>query len=114
MRTILEIGIRWEDGFVYLEVKAESFLWHQVRCMAEALLLVGTGKTDETFIASLLGGEIKKALKPAPAEGLILWETEFGIEWRPMPEAERSAAHRDHVERHHTLMARVCSKLRDT
>ena len=114
MRKILDIGIGREDGFVYLEVKAESFLWHQVRCMAEALLLVGTGKTDETFIASLLGGEIKKALKPAPAEGLILWETECGIEWRPMPEAERSAAHRDHVERHHTLMARVCSKLRDT
>jgi len=114
MRKILDIGIRREDGFTYLEVKAESFLWHQVRCMAEALLLVGTGETDETFITSLLDGEIKKALKPAPAEGLILWETDCGIEWRPMPEAERSAAHRDHVERHHTLMARVCSKLRDT
>ena len=114
MRKILDIGIGREDGFGYLEVKAESFLWHQVRCMAEALLLIGTGETDETFITSLLAGEIKRALKPAPAEGLILWETECGIEWKPMPEAERSAAHRDHVERHHTLMARVCSKLRDT
>jgi tRNA pseudouridine38-40 synthase len=80
--------------------------------MAEALLLVGTGKTDETFIASLLGGEIKKALKPAPAEGLILWETDCGIEWRPMAEAERSAVHIDHVERHHTLVAKVCQVLR--
>jgi len=113
-RKILDIGIGREDGFVYLEVKAESFLWHQVRCMAEALLFVGTGESDETFITSLLNGETKRALKPAPAEGLILWETDCDIEWRPMPEAERSAAHIDHMERHHMLMARVCSKLRDT
>jgi tRNA pseudouridine38-40 synthase len=113
-RKILDIGIGREDGFVYLEVKAESFLWHQVRCMAEALLLVGRGETNETFIRSLLNGEIKRALRPAPAEGLILWDTDCGIEWSPMPEAGRSAAHIDHTERHHRLMARVCSKLRDT
>jgi tRNA pseudouridine38-40 synthase len=114
VRRILDIGIRQEDSFMYLEVKAESFLWHQVRCMAEALLLVGTGETDETFITSLLAGEVKRAVKPAPAEGLILWETDCGIEWRPMAEAERSAAHIDHVERHHTLMAKVCQVFKKT
>jgi len=114
MRKILDISIGREDGFVYLEVKAESFLWHQVRCMAEALLFVGRGETNETFITSLLNGEIKRALRPAPAEGLILWDTDCDIEWSPMPETGRSAAHIDHTERHHRLMARVCSKLRDT
>ena len=37
LRNILAIRIAEEDGFVFLEVTAESFLWHQVRCMATAL-----------------------------------------------------------------------------
>ena len=111
-RNILEITIGEAEGFVYLEVKAESFLWHQVRCIASALLQVGEGETDEIFINSLLEGEVKKALQPAPAEGLILWETDFGIDWLPMPGAERSATYLDHVGRHHALMANVCQVLR--
>jgi len=43
-RKILDIGIGREDGFVYLEVKAESFLWHQVRCIAGSASFVGTVK----------------------------------------------------------------------
>ena len=36
-RNILAARMGEEDGFVFFEVKAESFLWHQVRCMAAAL-----------------------------------------------------------------------------
>jgi tRNA pseudouridine38-40 synthase len=111
-RNILGISIGQREGYVYLEVTAESFLWHQVRCIAAALLLVGDGEMDETLIISLLDGEVKKALQPAPAEGLILWETDCGTVWIPMPMAERSAAHMDHVERHHALMKNVCQVLR--
>jgi len=111
-RNILGISIGQRGGYVYLEVSAESFLWHQVRCMASALLLVGEGEMDETFIISLLEGEVKRALQPAPAEGLILWQIDCGTEWTPMPMAERSAAHMDHVEWHHALMTNVCQVLR--
>jgi len=38
VRNILAIRVDEEDGFVFLEVTAESFLWHQVRCMATAIL----------------------------------------------------------------------------
>ena len=112
-RTILEITVGETDGFLYLEVKAESFLWHQVRCMASALLQVGEGEADESFINALLEGAVKRALQPAPAEGLVLWETECGIDWLPMPVAGRSTAHLDHVGRHHALMANVCKILKD-
>jgi tRNA pseudouridine38-40 synthase len=112
-RNILGINVGEEEGFTYLEVKAESFLWHQVRCIATALFQVGEGEKDETFITSLLEGEVQRALQPAPAEGLILWETDCGIEWMPMPKAVRSAAHMDHVRRYHALMTRVCNVLRD-
>ncbi len=112
-RNILGIAVGEAEGFVYLEVKAESFLWHQVRCMATALLQVGEGEEDETFISTLLDGEIKKALQPAPAEGLILWETDCGIDWLPMPGSGRSVAHLDLVGRHHALMANVCNVLKE-
>ena len=111
-RNILEINIRENEGFVYLEVKAESFLWHQVRGMAAALLLVGEGEKEETYITSLLEGEIKKPLQPAPAEGLVLFDTDCGIAWIPISAAERSEVHLDYVQRHHTLMAKVCQVVR--
>ncbi len=112
-RNILEITVGKEEDFMYLEVKAESFLWHQVRCIATALFQIGEGEKDETFITSLLEGDVQRALQPAPAEGLILWETDCGIEWRSMPGAVRSLAYLDHVRRHHALMAKVCDVVRD-
>jgi tRNA pseudouridine38-40 synthase len=112
-RNILGIAVGEEEGFTYLEVKAESFLWHQVRCIATALFQVGEGEKDETFITSLLEGDVQRALQPAPAEGLILWETDCGIEWIPMAGAVRSLAYLDHVRRHHALMAKVCGVVRD-
>jgi len=112
-RNILGIAVGEEEGFTYLEVKAESFLWHQVRCIATALFQVGEGEEDETIITSLLEGDVQRALQPAPAEGLILWDTDCGIEWRSMPGAVRSLAYLDHVRKHHALMAKVCSIVRD-
>jgi len=113
-RNILEIDIGENEGFTYLEVKAESFLWHQVRCMATALLQVGEGEADETFIVSLLEGEVKRSLQPAPAEGLVLRDTDCGIVWIPIPMDKRSSTHMDHSVRHHALMAKVCRALRSS
>jgi tRNA pseudouridine38-40 synthase len=112
-RNILKIGIGENEGFNYLEVKAESFLWHQVRCMATALLQVGEGEADESFIVSLLEGEVKRPPQPAPAEGLVLHDTDCGIEWIPIPMDKRSSTHMDHIVRHHALMAKVCRDLRN-
>ncbi len=69
---------------------------------------VGKGEAGETFITSLLEGEVKRPLQPAPAEGLVLWDTDCGIEWIPIAMDERSGSHMDHVVRHHALMANVC------
>ncbi|MDD1684820.1 MAG: tRNA pseudouridine(38-40) synthase TruA [Methanoregula sp.] len=111
-RTILATRVAWEDGFVYFEVTAESFLWHQVRCMASALLRVGYGGTEEESILQYLKGETDKPLSPAPAEGLVLWETNCGLSWSPFPEGERSSSFMDHLCRHHALMEKVCRILR--
>jgi tRNA pseudouridine38-40 synthase len=110
-RNILAIRVGDEGGFVFLEVQAESFLWHQVRCMASALILVGEEKAKEDSIARLLEAEAKRPLQPAPAEGLILWNTDCGIAWAPVTAKGRSIAFVDHLVRHYALMERVCRVL---
>jgi tRNA pseudouridine38-40 synthase len=111
-RNILAIWVGNEEGFVFLEVKAESFLWHQVRSMASALILIGEEKADESSIARLLEAETKRPLQPAPAEGLILWDTDCGIEWTPVTAEGRSGTFVDHLVLHYALMEKVCRVLR--
>lgn len=112
LRNILAIRVAEEDGFLYFEVTAESFLWHQVRCMATALLRVGTGEAGEESILHHLQGDSDKPLSPAPAEGLVLWDTDCGVSWSPLAEGERSSQFIDHLSRHHALMEKVCRVLK--
>ena len=113
-RTILAIKIGEDDNFPYLEVQAESFLWHQVRCMATALSLVGSGDSEEDSIANLLKTRTSRPIQPAPAEGLVLWETDCDIDWLALPAGERSVGFMDHLIRHHDLMRNVCLLLKKT
>jgi len=111
-RKILAIRIGTEDRFSFLEVKAESFLWHQVRCMAAALFSVGNGELDADGIRLMLEGPAARAVQPAPAEGLILWDTDCGLSWDPIPSADRSATYCTELLRHHELMGQVCRVVR--
>ncbi|NMB80112.1 MAG: tRNA pseudouridine(38-40) synthase TruA [Methanomicrobiales archaeon] len=110
-RRIHAAGVREEDGFLFFEVTADSFLWHQVRSMAEALLRIGNNTEPEDSIAPLLEGPAKRPLQPAPAEGLILWETECGITWNPLDAGERSTGFIEHLCSHYALMEKVCRTL---
>jgi tRNA pseudouridine38-40 synthase len=111
-RNILAARVGEEDGFVFFEVKAESFLWHQVRCMASALHLIGNGEADVSSIARLLEADTDRPLQPAPAEGLILWDTDCGIRWTPVTAEGQSGAFIDHLVRHHALMEKMCRVLK--
>lgn len=51
---------------------ARAFLWQQVRRMVGALLAVGTGKLSLDEFKRMLKGQAKQAMRPVPAEGLIL------------------------------------------
>lgn len=111
-RKVLEIRIAAEDRFTYLEVKAESFLWHQVRCMAAALFSVGTGEEDAEGIRLLLSEKTSRPIQPAPAEGLVLWDTDCGIVWVPVEKSDRSGKYCTELRRHHALMEQVCHVIR--
>ena len=112
-RNILAVRVGADDGFAFFEVKAESFLWHQVRCMASALLLIGDGEADEGSIARMLEADIDRPLQPAPAEGLILWDTDCGIVWTPVTGEGQSGAFVDHLVRHHALMEKMCRVIKE-
>ena len=110
LRTIRAIRMAEEDGFAFLEVQAESFLWHQVRCMVTALLRIGEGDAGKESIHGYLLGE-GQPLSPAPAEGLVLWDTDCGLDWIPIEERERSSEFMRQLCRHHSLMEKVCRVL---
>ncbi len=110
-RTVLATHVFENSGFVCLEVTAQSFLWHQVRCMARAVQQVGDGEQDEDWIGGLLAQTTDKAIQPAPAEGLILWDIDCGVTWTSLLPADRSRTHLADLQRHHALMCRVCHAL---
>ena len=110
-RRIHAAQVAEADGFLFFEVTADSFLWHQVRCMAAALVLVGDGEDPEESITLLLEGPAKRPIQPAPAEGLILWNVDCGLSWTALPDRERSTRFMDHLRRHHALMENVCLTL---
>jgi tRNA pseudouridine38-40 synthase len=80
--------------------------------MASALLLVGDGEADESSITSLLEADADRPLQPAPAEGLILWDTDCGIVWTPVTVEGQSGAFIDHLKRHHAIMEKMCRVLK--
>jgi tRNA pseudouridine38-40 synthase len=57
-------------------------------------------------------GEAEKPLAPAPAEGLVLWDTDCGVSWSRLAEGERSSTFMDHLCRHHALLEKVCQVLK--
>lgn len=41
-------------GVAYLEILGQAFLWHQIRCIAEVLFMVGNGYEPPSVVSSLL------------------------------------------------------------
>ncbi len=112
VRTVLSCRVFDDGGILCLEVTAESFLWHMVRYLASALLLVGEGVWDADVLDRRLRGEETGPLSPAPPHGLILWEVDCGISFEPLPDTGRSGQFMQDQDEYHTVMARICRSLR--
>jgi tRNA pseudouridine38-40 synthase len=113
VRAVHSCRVFDDHGIVCCEVTAESFLWHMVRYMASALLLVGEGSWDADMVGDRLAGRETPPLSPALPHGLILWEVDCGISFRPLPETGRSGQFIQEREKYHTVMARICGVLLD-
>jgi tRNA pseudouridine38-40 synthase len=108
-RRVLSASVFKEGGMIFLEVTAESFLWHMVRSMAASLRDVGTGASDTTLIRDRLEGTYTGGLRPAPPDGLILWEVGYNLSFNPMPVEERRSIKIRDWYGHYRVMSKICS-----
>ena len=78
IRTIHFLEIEGEDEKVFIRVNADGFLYNMVRLIVKALVDVGTGKQDISYIKGLLDLKAKPDnLESAPAQGLCLMEINY-------------------------------------
>jgi tRNA pseudouridine38-40 synthase len=78
VRTIFNLTVERVGSFVTIDVEADGFLYNMVRSIAGTLVLVGTGKRSEAWVADVLAGENRVLAGPtAPAKGLFLVKVDY-------------------------------------
>ncbi len=78
VRNIMDLGIERRMEFIYVTVKANSFLMHMVRYIVAALLEVGREHMGPEDIKLYLGPSPRKwTHSRAPAKGLFLMKVEY-------------------------------------
>ena len=85
VREVISTGVHQSNEFLgqifpkeiyYFEITGTGFLHHQVRMMMSAIWQIGKGEMDLSEIESRFeSSDTFEKLPPAPANGLILWET---------------------------------------
>ena len=108
MRKILTTSIGRDHGIVYLEITAESFLWHMVRCIATVLRDAGFGACEVTSITERLEGNYSGGIHPAPPEGLVLWDVVYDMPFTPLPKGGRRQGTINDWQGYHRVMATIC------
>ncbi len=77
-RNIMKLEIKKKDDFLYITVKANSFLMHMVRYIVAALLEAGKRKMKPEDIKLYLEPALRKwTHSRAPARGLFLMKVEY-------------------------------------
>lgn len=72
-RTLDRIVVRKK----YVSFRAKGFLWEQIRRIMRTLVDAGEGRSVD--VPKLFSA--KDGVRPMPAEGLVLWELDHGLEW---------------------------------
>lgn len=73
VRTIFDLAVERAGDRVTIEVEADGFLYNMVRTITGSLVLVGSGKRPESFVAEALLAESRADAGPtAPPQGLYL------------------------------------------
>ncbi len=78
VRTIYDVELRVNGGFVILEMVGNAFTWNMVRCIVSALSEVGMGHRSLDWFKEMLNPDRhRERIEPAPAYGLILKDVEY-------------------------------------
>ncbi|MHC1565176.1 MAG: tRNA pseudouridine(38-40) synthase TruA [Candidatus Syntropharchaeales archaeon] len=71
IRKVHKIDLKKSGDLIIFDIRADAFLWQMIRRIVGALVLIGEGERDCTWIERILDGE-PASITPAPAEGLVL------------------------------------------
>ncbi|MCU0629975.1 MAG: tRNA pseudouridine(38-40) synthase TruA [Methanoregulaceae archaeon] len=107
-RKVLAASIGRDEGVMFLEITAESFLWHMVRCIASAVRDIGMGTTDEAGIRRRLEGDYSGGIHPAPPDGLVLWDVVYNLPFTPLPQEARRLEKIREWQGYHRVMTGIC------
>ncbi|MCL6636067.1 MAG: tRNA pseudouridine(38-40) synthase TruA [Peptococcaceae bacterium] len=78
VRTLFEARVSREGELVFVDLRADGFLYHMARMIAGTLIRVGLGKIPPGQVAEILAGrDSLKAGPTAPARGLCLEKVEY-------------------------------------
>ncbi|MGQ9582455.1 MAG: tRNA pseudouridine synthase A [Thermoplasmatota archaeon] len=82
VRTIRRIRLRRGGSHPTIDFFAQSFLWGQVRRVVGASLAVSRGELSLSELrAALEGPERRAGFRPAPPEGLVLMDVDYGFDF---------------------------------
>ncbi|MCK5217508.1 MAG: tRNA pseudouridine(38-40) synthase TruA [Methanosarcinales archaeon] len=117
LRTIERIDIRLAGRLITLDIKANSFLWHMVRKIVNALRMIGDERRDVEWLERMLHPkEFEEGLEPAPGYGLLLKNVGYDIKipWEDDEYSKRVSADNFFQQfMWHGVMAEVFSELKE-
>ncbi len=78
VRTLYEVQVSREGNMVYIDMRAQGFLYRMARMIAGTLIRAGSGKIGPGDVAYILAGRNSMKGGPtAPAQGLFLEKIEY-------------------------------------
>jgi tRNA pseudouridine38-40 synthase len=78
LKTLDRLDVSTAGDLILFDVKARSFLYHQVRNMVGTLVLIGTGQWNlDDFKSAFAARDRTKGGPTAPALGLFFWQAEY-------------------------------------
>ncbi len=77
VREVYKSSVEKSGNFVYFSIRANAFAWNMVRRMASSLMIAGREGFDE-FLKIFKG---ERRVPPAPADGLVLVDVNYGFEF---------------------------------
>jgi len=86
-RQVESVTVRAGRGVPWIDLRAPSFEWKQVRKMVAALREVDRKALTLERLAEAIEGRRRLALPLAEPEGLVLWEVAYDPPWPALPRA---------------------------
>lgn len=112
--VIEKIGVNLADNIIIYEFKAKSFLWKMVRKTVTLLKSIGLRLMEPEIVDRILDpfDIFDPKLKPAPAEGLVLYDIkysfEFNVDWYSL---NRIIEYLDRLEKFHRVKQQVSNSM---